>query len=262
MFATVGRSREAWTHDVFQDVDFNDVAALVAIHRLLTFFPNIYCFVDSSCVSVWFPVHNYRSLPIDNIVVVRCMVSQSWFVLFRHTWRSLASGEKLVSYGFHFRLMFIQSCAKFSPSLSYVTLITATTWNFINTICNFFLLLFMLWSKSCSKSSLKSTKKRTSLFRWRWSGVKRSAGIKVLSTTPPHHRTCLVDFYLDFNLDFNHWNRHRGTTPLVSTHWHGHTSSVILSSSLKTCMRASCDLNTQLHLTVFHTGACTQKYQQ
>jgi len=95
------------------------VAARVAINRLLTLFLNIYCFFDPSCVYAWFPVPNYRSLPIDHMVVMKCMVSQSWFVLFWQTWRPLASGERLVSYGFHFHLMFFQSCATFSPSLSY-----------------------------------------------------------------------------------------------------------------------------------------------
>jgi len=78
------------------------VAALVVIRWLLTLIPNTYIHL----VFLFDFLSNYRSLPIDQLVVVRCMVSQSWFVLFCQTRCPLASGERLVSYGFHLPIMF------------------------------------------------------------------------------------------------------------------------------------------------------------
>jgi len=93
------------------------------IHRLLTLFTNIYCFFDLSCVSVRFSVQNYRSLPVDHMAVVRCMVSQSWFVLFWQTWCSLTSGGSVsISHGLHFRLTLWFYCNRnlmFSPHLCH-----------------------------------------------------------------------------------------------------------------------------------------------
>jgi len=58
---------------------------------------------------------------IDHMVIMRCMVSQCWFVLLRQTWCTLVSGKRFASYGFHLCLVFLQSSTKFPSSLSYVT---------------------------------------------------------------------------------------------------------------------------------------------
>jgi len=93
-----------------------------------------------------FSVQYCSGWPTDDVVVMRCMVSQCWFVLLRQTWCTLVSGKRFTSYGLHLRLMFFQSCTKLSSCLCYVTLLTANKWNFVHTICNFLLLLLsILW---------------------------------------------------------------------------------------------------------------------
>ena len=104
------------------------VAALVPVHRTLSLFPNTYRFFDPSSIFVRFSVQNCSRWPIDHVVVVRCMDSQSWFVLFRQTCRTLLPGKRFTTYGLYFRLVFFQSCAKFSSSFSYVTFLTVSTW--------------------------------------------------------------------------------------------------------------------------------------
>ena len=95
------------------------VAALVPVHRTLSLFPNTYRFFDPSSIFVRFSVQNCSRWPIDHVVVVRCMDSQSWFVLFRQTCRTLLPGKRFTTYGLYFLLVFFQSCAKFSSSFSY-----------------------------------------------------------------------------------------------------------------------------------------------
>jgi len=65
------------------------VASIVPVHGTLSLFPNTYRFFDPSSIFVRFSVQNWSRRPIDHVVVVRCMVSQSWFVLFRQTCRTL-----------------------------------------------------------------------------------------------------------------------------------------------------------------------------
>ena len=118
----------------------------------------MYCLFDPSCTFVAFSVQNSGGRPIDHVVVMRCTVSQCWFVLLRQTWCTLVSGERFVSYGFHPCLVFLQSNTKFPSSLSYVTFLTARTWNFVYAICNFLLLLFMIWCTSSDSTGLIATR--------------------------------------------------------------------------------------------------------
>jgi len=70
------------------------VAPLVPVQWLLSFFPNMYCVYDPSRTFVGFSVQNSGGRPIDHVVIMRCMVSQCWFVLLRQTWCTLVSGER------------------------------------------------------------------------------------------------------------------------------------------------------------------------
>jgi len=121
------------------------VAALVPVEGLSSLFPNVYCFFDPPSTFVGFSVQNCSGRPINHVVILRCMVSQCWFVLLRQTWCTVVSGKRFTSYGLHLCLMFFQSCAKFSSSPSYVTFLTAWIWNSVYIICNFLFLLFVLW---------------------------------------------------------------------------------------------------------------------
>jgi len=56
---------------------------------------------------------------------------------------AFSRGRHLYSASAHIIVHF-QSCTKLSSCLSYVTLLTASTWNFVYTVCNF-LLLSILW---------------------------------------------------------------------------------------------------------------------
>ena len=62
---------------------------------------------------------NSGGRPIEHVVVMRCMVSQCWFVLLRQTWCMLVSSKRFASYGFHLCLVFLQSSTKFPSSLSW-----------------------------------------------------------------------------------------------------------------------------------------------
>jgi len=112
------------------------IAPLVPVQRLPSFFPNMYCLFDPSSTSVRFSVQNSGGRPIDHVVVMRCMVSQCWFVLLRQTWCTLVSGERFASYGFHLCFVFLQSSTKFPSSLSYVTFLTACTMHMEFCICS------------------------------------------------------------------------------------------------------------------------------
>jgi len=70
------------------------VAALVQVQGLSSLLSNTYCVFDPSSTFVWFSVQNSGGRPIDHVVVMRCMVSQCWFVLLRQTWCTLVSGKR------------------------------------------------------------------------------------------------------------------------------------------------------------------------
>jgi len=73
------------------------VAALVPVQGLSSFFSNMYCLFDPSGTFVGLSVQNSGGRPIDHVVVMKCMVSQCWFVLLRQTWCTLVS--RFPSYG-------------------------------------------------------------------------------------------------------------------------------------------------------------------
>jgi len=125
------------------------VAAVVPDQGLSSLLSNMYCIFDPSSTFVGFSVQNSGGRPIDHVVIMRCMVSQCWFVLLRQTWCTLVSGKRFTCYGFHLCLVFLQSSTKFPSSLSYVTFLTACTWDFVDTICNFLLLLFIRCFSLC-----------------------------------------------------------------------------------------------------------------
>jgi len=127
------------------------VAALIPVHRTLSLFPNTYSFFDPSSIFIRFSVQNFSRRPIDHVVVVKCMVSQSWFVLFRQTRRTLLPGKRFTTYDLYFRLVFFQSCAIFSSSFSYLTFLTVSTWNSVYAINDFFLHLFVRYGPLCTK---------------------------------------------------------------------------------------------------------------
>jgi len=62
------------------------VAALVLVQGLSSLPSNMYCLFDPSIIFVWFSVQNSGGWPVDHVVIMRCMVSQCWFVLLRQTW--------------------------------------------------------------------------------------------------------------------------------------------------------------------------------
>ena len=107
------------------------VAALVLVQGPSCFLSKMYCLFDPSSTFVRFSVQNSGGRPTGHMVVMRCMVSHCWFVLLRQTWSTLVSCKRFASYGFHLCLVFLQSSTKFPSSLSYLTFLTACTWNFV-----------------------------------------------------------------------------------------------------------------------------------
>jgi len=90
------------------------VAALVPGQGSSNLFPNMYCFFDLPNTFVRFSVQNYSGRPINHMVIVRCVVSECWFVLLRQTWCTLVSDKRFGSYVLQLHLMFFQSCTKLS----------------------------------------------------------------------------------------------------------------------------------------------------
>ena len=59
------------------------ITGLVPVHSLSTLFPYICRFFNPSGASVWLSVQNGRCWTVDHMAVLRCVVSQSWFVLLK-----------------------------------------------------------------------------------------------------------------------------------------------------------------------------------
>ena len=81
------------------------VAALVSVQGSSSLFPNMYCLRDPSSTFGRFSVQNGSGWPVEHMTIMRCMVSQCWFVLLRQTWCTLVSGERFASYGLHLRIL-------------------------------------------------------------------------------------------------------------------------------------------------------------
>jgi len=58
------------------------VAALVTVHGLLSFLSDVYGFFDPSGKTLRLSVDHHRLRPIDNMVLLGCMVGESVFVVF------------------------------------------------------------------------------------------------------------------------------------------------------------------------------------
>jgi len=58
------------------------VAALIAVHGLLSFLSDVYGFFDSSGKTLWFPVDHRCLKPVDDMVLLSCVVGESGFVVF------------------------------------------------------------------------------------------------------------------------------------------------------------------------------------
>jgi len=95
------------------------VAALVPGQGSSNLFPNMYCFFDLPNTFVRFSVQNYSGMPINHMVILRCVASQCWFVLLKQTWCTLVSGKRFGSYVLQLRLMFFQSCTKLSSYIGH-----------------------------------------------------------------------------------------------------------------------------------------------
>jgi len=62
------------------------IAALVPVHRTLSLLSDVHCFLNPSGTSIRLPIQDYcRIWPVDYMVLVACMISQSWFALFWQT---------------------------------------------------------------------------------------------------------------------------------------------------------------------------------
>jgi len=58
------------------------VAALIMVHGLLFFLSDVYGLFDPSDKTLWLFVDHHRLRPVDDMVLLGCMVSESAFVVF------------------------------------------------------------------------------------------------------------------------------------------------------------------------------------
>ena len=58
------------------------VAALITIHSLLSFLLDVYDFFDPSGKTLWLSVDHRRLRPVDDTVLLSCVVGESGFVVF------------------------------------------------------------------------------------------------------------------------------------------------------------------------------------
>ena len=57
------------------------VAALITVHGLLSFLSDV-CLFDLSDETLWLSVDRRRLRPVDDMVLLGCVVSESGFVMF------------------------------------------------------------------------------------------------------------------------------------------------------------------------------------
>jgi len=74
------------------------VAALVPVQKTSPLFSDMYYLFDPSSSFVRFSDQDNGGRPIDHVVIMRCMLSQFWFVLLRHT-KSVISSFSCLSFG-------------------------------------------------------------------------------------------------------------------------------------------------------------------
>jgi len=58
------------------------VAALITVHGLLSFLSDVYGLFDPSGKTLWLSVDHRRLRPVDDMVLLDCMVGESRFVMF------------------------------------------------------------------------------------------------------------------------------------------------------------------------------------
>jgi len=58
------------------------VAALITVHGLLSFLPDVYGLFDPSGKTLWLSVDHCRLRPVDDMVLLGCVVGESGFVMF------------------------------------------------------------------------------------------------------------------------------------------------------------------------------------
>jgi len=119
------------------------IAVLIPVHRTPSLLSDVHCFLNASGTSIRLSIQDCRFWPVDYMVVMACIISQSWFILFWQTGQTLTSCEWFTCCCFHFCLVFFQSCPKLPPSLTYASRLTVAARNFVHTVCDFFLLSFV-----------------------------------------------------------------------------------------------------------------------
>ena len=55
------------------------VAALITVHGLLSFLPDVYGLFDPSGKTLWLSVDHRRLRPVDDMVILGCVVGESGF---------------------------------------------------------------------------------------------------------------------------------------------------------------------------------------
>jgi len=58
------------------------VAAIITVHGLLSFPSDVYGLFDPSGKMLWLSVDHRRLRPVDDMVLLSCMVGESGFVMF------------------------------------------------------------------------------------------------------------------------------------------------------------------------------------
>jgi len=58
------------------------VAALITVHGLLSFLSDVYGLFDLSGKMLWLSVDHCRLRPVDDMVLLGCVVGESEFVMF------------------------------------------------------------------------------------------------------------------------------------------------------------------------------------
>ena len=61
------------------------VAGLIMVHGLLSFLPDVYGLFDPSGKMLWLSVDHHRLRPVDDMVLLSCVVGESGFVVFCST---------------------------------------------------------------------------------------------------------------------------------------------------------------------------------
>ena len=113
------------------------VGPLVSVHCIGCSLPNPYGFTNMTRPRITLFAENLGILPIDDVIVLHCMVSNCWLRLFA-LWLFSSLPSKFLFTGLQLLsvfLMFIESSAKPASSLSYICLITISVRYLVHTVC-------------------------------------------------------------------------------------------------------------------------------